>query len=150
MKTVTYRAYSRTGHKNTIRFSEGMKGEYHKGKLLNKSSGGMSFISDHELKPGTGILINVPGETAAPNGARPASDYVGEVRWCVRLTEKKDTTYRVGVRLFSRKCLFCGKEIRRNDTDTIDVCEECRKRGCFMSNGKIESCIENYLLGNVL
>ncbi len=150
MKTVTYRAFSRTGNKSTIHFSEGMKGDYHKGELLNKSSGGMSFLSDFELKPGTGIQIRMPEEAAAPNGARPAADYVGEVRWCIRMTGRKTTTYRVGVRLFSRKCVFCGREIRRSDTETIDVCEECRKRVCFASDGKIESCIENYLLGNVI
>lgn len=150
MKTVTYRAFSRTMNQNTIRFLDSKEGEYHKGTLLNKSSGGISFIADYELKPGTGIQIHMPEEAAAPNGAKPATDYVGEVRWCIRMTSKKATTYRVGVRLFSRKCIFCGQEIRRSDTDTIDVCEDCRRRVCFMSNGKIESCIENYLLGNVM
>ncbi|WP_373497820.1 hypothetical protein [Desulfococcus sp.] len=150
MSAITYRAFSRTSKKTAIRFTESRTAECHKGKLLEKSSGGMSFITEHELKPGTGILITMAETTASPNGARPTPDYLGEVRWCLKERKTKTPTYRIGVRLFSRKCVFCGKEIHRSDTDTVDVCEECRDRLCAMSKGKIETCVENYLLGNVI
>jgi hypothetical protein len=149
MSTITYRAFSRTTQKIKIRFAESRTAEYQKGELLDKSSGGMSFIAERELKPGSDILIHVD-TTSEPNGAKPHDDYLAEVRWCVKEEDQDVASYRIGVRLFSSTCVLCEKEIHHHDTDSIDVCEECRGRFCSLSKGKIKNCVEKYLLGNVI
>jgi hypothetical protein len=150
MSAITHRAFSRHSDKDMIRFAESKTAKYEKAELLEKSSGGMSFIAGHELKPGAGILIRIGKKTVDVEGASPRADYLGEVRWCTAEKHKKAKSYRVGVRLFSTKCVLCGKEIQHHCADEADVCEACRGRFCSTNQGKIEACVEEYLLGNVI
>jgi hypothetical protein len=149
MSAITYRAFSRTTNKIMISFAKSMTADYQKGELLNKSTGGMSFITKCELKPGSDILIKIP-MSSDPNGATPHPDYLAEVRWCVKEEDQNATNYRIGVSLFSSRCVLCEKEIHHHNTDSIDLCEDCRGRFCSMSKGKMKTCVEKYLLGNVI
>lgn len=150
MSAITHRAFSRSTKKIVIRFAESMTDEYQKGELLDKSTGGMSFITERELKPGSGILIKMPDVTSDANGAALHPDFLAEVRWCVKTEAQGAAGYRVGVRIFSSKCVLCGKEIHHHDTDAIDICEDCRDRFCAMDKGKLKTCVEKYLMGNVI
>ena len=150
MNAITRRAFSRNTDKMRISFAENMTAKYQHAELLEKSSGGMSFIAARELKPGAGILIRIEGESDDSNGGKTHPDYLAEVRWCVREPQADANAFRVGVRLFSKKCTLCNSDIRDSDFDGVDVCEDCRNRVCSTSRGKIRSCVENYLLGNVI
>lgn len=150
MSAITHRAFSRNANKIAISFAESMSVEYRKGELINKSSGGMSFTTEHELKPGSDILIRMPELRPDPSGATPHPDLLAEVRWCMKEENQKTAGFRVGVRILSSTCVLCEKEIYHHDTDNIDLCEDCRGRFCAMSKGKIKTCVEKYLLGNVI
>ena len=150
MSAMTHRAFSRTTNNVMIRFAESMTADYQKGELLDKSSGGMSFVTERELKPGSGILIKMPDLTSTAGRAASRPDYLAEVRWCEKEEGPDATNYRVGVRLFSSTCMICEREIHHYDTDNIDLCQECHRRFCSTYKGKIKTCVEKYLLGNVI
>lgn len=151
MKEVDYRAFSRTVKKTAIHFAESMTGEYHQARLLNKSSGGMSFITHRKLKVGSTIFIKRSDAGIETQGAKPYRNDLAEVRWCVREKNKKPASWKAGVKLYSALCALCGKEIHYHDPeDLIDLCEDCRDRFSAMPKGKIKEVIEEYLLGNVI
>ena len=150
MSSITQRAFTRITSKIMISFAKSATAEYEKGELTDKSSGGMSFFARHQLKPGSGILIEMKDPTSDPNSAKRHSDYIGEVRWCTKEDDQTTTRYRIGVRLFSGTCALCGNEIHHHHADGVDVCEDCRSRFRSMSKGKIKTCIEKYVLGNVI
>jgi len=150
MATITHRAFSRSADRFKISFAETRTEDYQNGELINKSSGGMSFISDRELKPGSGIMIKLVDLASETEGGTPKRDYLAEVRWCVRESTLDAPRYRVGVRIFTSTCALCGKEIHHGDTDAVDLCNECRNRFCSTSRGKVNTCVEKFLLGNVV
>lgn len=150
MSAITHRAFSRHSGKVMIRFSESEAAKYQPAEMLEKSSGGMSFIAEHELKPGASILISIQDAANVVNGAAPHPEYLGEVRWCVKENRPDAPGYRVGVRLFAAECILCGKKLRRRSADEVDVCDDCKDRFCSTSDGKIRTCVENYLIGNVI
>jgi hypothetical protein len=110
----------------------------------------MSFITECKLKPGSDIFIKTADMDTAANGAKLNPDHPGEVRWCAKEDDHNAASYRVGVRLFTSTCALCGEEIHHPGNDSIDLCADCRGRFCSMSKGKIKTCVENYLIGNVI
>lgn len=151
MSAINYRAFSRAVQKSTIRFAETAAGEFQRGRLLNKSSGGMSFLTHRELKVGSTILLERPNADEETDGVKPYRNDIAEVRWCVRARNTASERWKVGVKLFSAVCALCGKEIHYHDPhDLIDLCEDCHKYFAALSEGKIKTVIEAYLLGNVL
>jgi hypothetical protein len=151
MKTIDHRAFSRTIKKTALYFAESMEGEYERGRLLNKSSGGASFITHHPLEIGATIFIKRPDADKETGSGGFYRNDLAEVRWCAREKDQKDDEWKVGIKLFSTLCALCGKEIHYHDPDDlIDLCEECHNRLAAMSNGKMKAVLEHYLLGNVI
>lgn len=151
MKTIDQRAFSRTVKKTAFYFAESMVGEYQRGRLLNKSSSGASFITDHQLEVGTTIFIKRPDADKETSGEWAYRKNLAEVRWCSRKKDEKADEWKLGVKFFSALCALCGKEIHYHDPDDlIDLCEECHNRLTAMPNGKIKAVVEHYLLGNVI
>jgi len=151
MTAINQRAFSRAVRKSTIRFAESKAGAYQQAVLLNKSSGGMSFITHHKLDVGATIFLERPNVSEETGDVRAYRNDLAEVRWCIREKNEERGRWKVGVKLFSTLCALCGKEIHYHDPeDLIDLCEACRNRFAALSEGKIKAVIEAYLLGNVL
>ena len=151
MNAINYRAFSRTIRKTSIHFAESMTVEYRRARLLNESSGGMSFVTQRQLKVGSTIFIKRSEAGKETNGAKPYRKDLAEVRWCVGTKDKKRARWKVGVKLFSAVCALCGAEIHYHDPDDlIDLCEECQSRFSELPKGKMKAVLEDYLLGNVI
>jgi hypothetical protein len=151
MKTINQRAFSRTVKETAFYFAESMLGEYQRGRLLNKSSSGASFITHQQMEVGATIYIKRPDAEKETIAGWAYRKDLAEVRWCTKKKDEKTDEWKVGVKFFSAICALCGEEIHyRDPDDLIDLCEECHNRFAAMSNGKLKAVVAHYLLGNVI
>ena len=75
---------------------------YFDARLIDFSKNGVQFETDRELKPGVSIFLNMKrissGMIETQDHQRPRSVSLGEVQWCIDLSEKDRSCYGVGVR----------------------------------------------------
>jgi len=102
------RRYDRQDHRAAIQFSRYNTNRYHHGRLKNIGEGGLCFESQTALRPGESVFIRIvpitvdSTQTATPpnpNGLRAFT--MGEVKWCLELSESETYTYGIGIQYFA-------------------------------------------------
>ena len=73
---------------------------FYQARMCNYGKGGMSFISDNALEPGSDIYIMMENFSLDAVGAEFYDGYLAEVRWCQKLTQENATDFRVGVKYY--------------------------------------------------
>jgi hypothetical protein len=85
----------------TIKWSQFNKAIYFDATLMNFSERGVYFETAHELRPGTAIFLDmktVPSDKIIfKDHKRPRLVSLGEVKWCVNLSEDIQSKFGVGV-----------------------------------------------------
>ena len=75
---------------------------YFNARLINFSDDGVYFEADRELKPGVSIFLDMKTISStmvrSKDHQRPRSVSLGEVQWCIDLSERHQARYGVGVR----------------------------------------------------
>jgi len=78
------------------------KAKYYDAKLLNFSEGGVYLETGRELKPGVTIFMKIKMLPSSMidslEHVHPRSMSLGDVKWCVDLSGKGHSCYRVGIR----------------------------------------------------
>lgn len=101
LKCPEKRRQVRYGCKATIKWSLFNNTIFFDATLLNFSENGVYFETAHALKPGTAIFLDMKMVSSVkinlktPN--RPRLVSLGEVKWCVNLSEEIQTKFGVGV-----------------------------------------------------
>ncbi len=96
------RRHARIRCKAVIAWSYFNQDAYFNARLINFSKNGVCFETERELKPGVSIFLNMKNISSdmieAGDHQRPRSISLGEVQWCIDLSEKDQSCYGVGVR----------------------------------------------------
>ena len=73
---------------------------FYQARMCNYCKGGMSFICDNAIEPGSDIYIMM--ENFAPDdvGAEFYDGYLAEVRWCRELIQEDAADFMVGVKYY--------------------------------------------------
>ena len=73
---------------------------FYQARMCNYCKGGLCFIADNAIEPGSDIYIMM--ENFAPDavGAEFYDGYLAEVRWCRKLFPKDADEFKVGVRYY--------------------------------------------------
>ena len=73
---------------------------FYQARMFNYGKGGMCFISDNALEPGSDIYIMMENFSPDAVGAEFYDGYLAEVRWCQKSIPEKATGFRVGVKYY--------------------------------------------------
>lgn len=156
MATNCKRAFERFGIEGRITYCLHNTEKYFNAKMVNTSEGGMYFESEVEIQPGSDIYITLEDPSPAIQGLAEYDGYRAEVMWCRKLYDKETerSYYGVGVRFMVNTCGQCGETVPYKDIhktlDFLFLCTDCMNQLQGLSDGKIKSALENYLIGNVL
>lgn len=73
---------------------------FYQARMCNYCKGGMCFVSDNAIEPGSDIYIMM--ENFAPDdvGAEFYDGYLAEVRWCQKIRPKDVDMFKVGVKYY--------------------------------------------------
>ena len=72
---------------------------YH-ARLCNYCKGGMCFVSDNAIEPGSDIYIMMENFTPDAVSAEFYDGYLAEVRWCQKLLPENSDEFKVGVKYY--------------------------------------------------
>ncbi len=102
IESTDKRRYERIRCEAVIEWSYFNQDVYFDAKLINFSKNGVYLETDRDLKPGVSIFINTKkfsqGTIKSKAHQRPRSVSLGEVQWCIDLSEGDKLCYGVGVR----------------------------------------------------
>jgi hypothetical protein len=102
IESTDKRRYERIRCEAVIEWSYFNQDVYFDAKLINFSKNGVYFETDRELKQGVSIFLNTksirPSMSNSKHHQRPRSVSLGEVQWCLDLSERDKSCYGVGVR----------------------------------------------------
>lgn len=150
MSNITRRAFSRNRYRAPIIVSDSATDNAYPAEMQNSSVGGMYFESDIALQPGTGVNIQLLDQSPDPYWPEACNNYLAEVRWCRKIPGRDTPLYGIGARFIMDTCIYCGRKIEHKGVAEADICPCCLSRICSVTDGRIKSCIENYLMGNVI
>jgi hypothetical protein len=69
-------------------------------RMCNYCKGGMCFISENSLEPGSDIYIMMENYTPDDDGAEFYDGYLAEVRWCRKWLPENAAEFKVGVKYY--------------------------------------------------
>jgi hypothetical protein len=73
---------------------------FYQARMRNYCKGGMCFISDNAIEPGSDIYIMMESFSPDAVGADFYDGYLAEVRWCQKMAPQNADGYKVGVKYY--------------------------------------------------
>ncbi len=73
---------------------------FYQARMCNYCKGGMCFISDNALEPGSDIYIMMENFSPDAVDAEFYDGYLAEVRWCQKLLSENADEFKVGVKYY--------------------------------------------------
>ncbi|CAB1069199.1 hypothetical protein D1AOALGA4SA_583 [Olavius algarvensis Delta 1 endosymbiont] len=74
--------------------------QFHQARMCNYCKGGMSFVSDDALEPGSDIYIMMENFSTDAVDAEFYDGYLAEVRWCQKSVRQRVSDFKVGVKYY--------------------------------------------------
>lgn len=152
---MTARSFNRTYSEAPIVYVNCSSQDPNPATMLNSSAGGMCFATEKPLRSGMAIFIKLVNFVSDPYWPNACDSYVAEVRWC-REENKEDApvSYQVGVRFVRFSCDHCGTPLNHQAANSplecSEICPECMELMSSVSDTRLRTHFENYLMGNVL
>jgi hypothetical protein len=99
------RHYDRRHHETSIKYGAYHSDKYHGAKMYNYSMGGMCFITNAAIQPGSDICVKMEGYSSEMlnMGTEPNAGYRGEVVWCSEVSgiyASYHGQYEVGIQFY--------------------------------------------------
>ena len=73
---------------------------FHPARMCNYCRGGMCFISENAIEPGSDIYIMMENYSPDADGAEFYDGYLAEVRWCQKLPPAPNDEFKIGVKYY--------------------------------------------------
>ncbi len=73
---------------------------FYQARICNYCKGGMCFMSDNTLEPGSDIYIMMENFSPDAVDAEFYDGYLAEVRWCQKLLSENADEFKVGVKYY--------------------------------------------------
>ena len=73
---------------------------FHQARLCNYCKGGMCFLSDNAIEPGSDIYIMMENFVTDSVGAEFYDGYLAEVRWCRKSPPENGDEFKVGIKYY--------------------------------------------------
>lgn len=168
MSASEERRMPRIRYESPIHYGLSDTGEFIDSKIKNYSPKGIYFEPVSRLSPESKVIIvmdNYAPGTFGPEGYR---SYMGEICWCTETPVTPSRRFGAGVEFVKKShviigeavqeslidCDLCGQVVEiqsiRNLNHDIFLCPSCEKHLEGIPEGHIKSCIERFLMGNIL
>ncbi len=140
-------------------------GNFSRAVLHNSSKDGMYFETSCDIQHGKDVYIKAPRIESGEMYRK----YQAKVKWCKDISsDENKPCFGLGLHIineehvestkssigYSANCDKCGIAILPGeifDTEkSLSLCSKCYNQFKTFPDGELKSCIENYLLGNVL
>jgi hypothetical protein len=73
---------------------------FYQARLCNYCKGGMCFIADSSIEPGSDIYVMMDNFVPDSVGAEFYDGYLAEVRWCRNIVSENSDEFKVGIKYY--------------------------------------------------
>lgn len=95
---ITHSMFNKNDHRK--HYANGYIDNYHRGKMINISTGGMVFISDIPCWKNEHIFVNHVGKTYGLSNSDITDPLAGTVVWCEKTLMDNQPLFKTGVKFF--------------------------------------------------
>ncbi len=144
-------------------------GNFSRAVLHNSSKDGMYFETSCDIRNGKDVYVKFYNTHPQVDSGEMYREYQTTVKWCKDISSiKNKLCFGLGLQIvnekhiksaesfvdYSTSCDKCGIGIHvggiYNTEKSLTLCSKCDNQFKTFPDGELKSCIENYLLGNVL
>ncbi len=144
-------------------------GNFSSAVLHNSSRNGMYFETSYNIQDGKDVYVKFFNKAPRVNSGEVYRKYQAKVKWCKDISsDENKPCFGLGLHIiseehiestkssvyYSTSCDKCGIAILSGEIykteNLLTLCNKCCNQFKTLPNGELKSCIENYLLGNVL
>jgi hypothetical protein len=162
------REYLRSACDTPIQYALGNSSRFRCSRTRDYSPGGLCIEVDQRLAPEAEVCVVM--ERYAPDQSGPGRyrSYLTRIRWSRPRLASRGGGFVAGAQIMAcshevliapdealcHTCDFCGalmKECRLHGSDeSAQLCEACHQHCGAIPDGKINACVERFLIGNVV